>query len=458
MAFILGELIVNDNDILLPRTVTDQVAISASKNLTQKLNEIDANVKSVTDEVTSARNAFPNLKERIDSIELTANNANNTANNVKAEVEGARGGQQTLNDRLDNMANEAVQAQQTATAANGIANDVKQEIDNAKDPNGTLKEKIDGIDNKFDRYLPLTGGTITGVLEVNGDLTTGRNQVWHEGNFNPATKRDNLAPTNGAYHQGTPLISADGTMDIGSTIDFHATGGSQTDYDVRVKSVGGEQLELTGTLISGRNNGYNIGVQGARFSTGEFETTFTDRVDTRAGDLKLRGQGGGANIVAESTFIPDSDGHKYLGTTDRKWNSVWATNGTIQTSDERYKTDIQDIDDELFFEMVKGVNVNTYVMLNERKDKMTKKELNSKENKQSNANAERVQVGIIAQDMAQFDCGKYILVHDEESDIYSINNYNFTSAIMAALKVEIQKREELEKRVEALENLIAQAQ
>lgn len=307
-----------------------------------------------------------------------------------------------------------------------------------------LTQKLSELDAEFKKYLPLTGGTLTGLLNANGGINVNGNAVWHSGNFDPNNKRDNLSPASGNWHRGTPIIDGNGIMEIGKIIDFHAGNNDTKDYDVRVESLGGESLAITGSLIPSQNNGFSVGIAGNRWSTGEFETTFTSRVDTRGGDLKLRAQGGGAYVEVESTIRPHNDGGVYLGSSTRRWNSVWSSNGTIQTSDERYKGDIQDIDDEQFFDMVKGVSVNTYVMLNERKDKITRSSLEQPENKQSTASSERVQCGIIAQEMAQFDCGKYILVHDEETDIYSINNYNFTSAIMGALKVEIQKREELE--------------
>lgn len=72
MAYIQGELIVNNDDILYPRTVTEQVAVTANQNLKEKLNEMDANIESVTNEVKDARTngntniTYNNLKARLD--------------------------------------------------------------------------------------------------------------------------------------------------------------------------------------------------------------------------------------------------------------------------------------------------------------------------------------------------------------------------------------------------------
>lgn len=54
---------------------------------------------------------------------------------------------------------------------------------------------------------------------------------------------------------------------------------------------------------------------------------------------------GGVDILRlASDFTPDGDNLYRLGGSANKWNSVWATNGVIQTSDERLKTNISHLD------------------------------------------------------------------------------------------------------------------
>ena len=59
------------------------------------------------------------------------------------------------------------------------------------------------------------------------------------------------------------------------------------------------------------------------------------------------------------------------------------------------------------------------------------------------ADQEDIQIGIITQELAQYEGSEYILNYDEEVG-YTVNNYNLISAVMAALKVEITKRENVE--------------
>lgn len=83
MAYIQGELIVNNDDILLPRTVTEQVAVTANQNLKEKLNEMEVNIESVTNEVKDAR---------------TNGNTNITYNNLKARLDDEHKG---LSDEIE---------------------------------------------------------------------------------------------------------------------------------------------------------------------------------------------------------------------------------------------------------------------------------------------------------------------------------------------------------------------
>ena len=91
MAYIQGELIVNNDDILLPRTVTEQVAVTANQNLKEKLNEMDANIESVTNEVKDARTngntniTYNNLKARLDDEHKKLNNEIDDLNEVVSD-------------------------------------------------------------------------------------------------------------------------------------------------------------------------------------------------------------------------------------------------------------------------------------------------------------------------------------------------------------------------------------
>ena len=156
--------------------------------------------------------------------------------------------------------------------------------------------------------------------------------------------------------------------------------------------------------------------------------------------------------TGEHAFRPvtEQTGKIYNGTSNALWKAVYSANGTIQTSDRRYKAITDDADIYDCFKMVKNTKLHNYVMLDKNKEKMTQIEL--AESALFNVGEESsVQIGVMAQDLLNYKCGKQIVVHEDikdddgnvVDDIYSVNAYPFASAVMGGLQYEIKQREEL---------------
>ena len=156
--------------------------------------------------------------------------------------------------------------------------------------------------------------------------------------------------------------------------------------------------------------------------------------------------------TGQRTFRPvtNQTGTVYNGTSNALWKVVYSANGTIQTSDRRYKAITDDTDIYDCFKMVKNTKLHNYVMLDKNKEKMTQIEL--AESALFNVGEESsVQIGVMAQDLLNYKCGKQIVVHEDIKDddgniiddIYSVNAYPFASAVMGGLQYEIKQREEL---------------
>lgn len=156
--------------------------------------------------------------------------------------------------------------------------------------------------------------------------------------------------------------------------------------------------------------------------------------------------------TGQRTFRPVTaqTGTVYNGTSNALWKVVYSANGTIQTSDRRYKAITDDTDIYDCFKMVKNTKIHNYVMLDKNKEKMTQIEL--AESALFNVGEESsVQIGVMAQDLLNYKCGKQIVVHEDikdddgnvVDDIYSVNAYPFASAVMGGLQYEIKQREEL---------------
>jgi hypothetical protein len=112
--------------------------------------------------------------------------------------------------------------------------------------------------------------------------------------------------------QRSALIRADGTMELGKqntaatwTMDLHTSGNAEAvnDYDARIQATGGTTTDGTATV-----------------------TFFASNTDTQ-------------------TLRPRTDDEYTLGGPSRRWTIVYATTGTINTSDEREKEQIGDINE-----------------------------------------------------------------------------------------------------------------
>jgi hypothetical protein len=61
------------------------------------------------------------------------------------------------------------------------------------------------------------------------------------------------------------------------------------------------------------------------------------------GSVEKMEDGGAFILTTNSTLLPSSDNTRTLGSAANRWNAVWATDGTINTSDAREKTNIRDL-------------------------------------------------------------------------------------------------------------------
>lgn len=159
---------------------------------------------------------------------------------------------------------------------------------------------------------------------------------------------------------------------------------------------------------------------------------------------------------------PNNNGGIENGTSSYKWKVVYASNGTVQTSDERFKVKRGYVDTDDCFKMVKETSLYNYILLDQNKDELSKSRL-GKLAMSNNEDEAKVHMGIMAQDIQKYNCGKQILVENEyeKSDgtkdtMLHINPLDMTMSLMGALQKEIEYREKLEKRVEQLEELIQQ--
>ena len=299
-------------------------------------------------------------------------------------------------------------------------------------------------------------------LKDDGTLRYSDKLIYHEGNSD--------GPTQGNWFSGGfPRVATDGVMEIGRFVDFHNTNTTTSDYSTRLSANGDNKNTVylptgDGTLclsnqVLGNSGSQTLNVAGGKFSIAG---------NNNKGHIDVQGafhtRGDSNDLWFERNLMPASwqNANLYIGWSDKRWKLIYATNGTIQTSDKRHKAIIDNTNNEDCFNMVKNTDVYSYVMLDKSKNEMTEFE-RIETTLMNSGNEENIQMGIMAQDILNYDCSKYILTHSEftdeetgeQKDYYGINDYAFTSSIMAALKQEITYREELEEKVKTLEERLA---
>lgn len=133
------------------------------------------------------------------------------------------------------------------------------------------------------------------------------------------------------------------------------------------------------------------------------------------------------NIPGVLTFRPLSDGAIYLGDSTYKWHSVWASNGTIQTSDERFKEEIKPLPLGLGF--INKINAISFKQLGVSNDQ-----------RKMGFSAQEIE-DILYADYGGEEFGG--IYYDEQNDTYGINYGEFIPVVFKAIQELTQQIEEL---------------
>ena len=179
-----------------------------------------------------------------------------------------------------------------------------------------------------------------------------------------------------------------------------------------------------------------------------------------------KGVGVKASSSTSGYFIPSHNNQLSCGTASYKWTYIYATNGTIQTSDERFKIKRGYADTNDCYDMVKNTQLYNYTMLGENKENLSQNRL-GKLAMARNEDETNVHIGVMAQDLQNYGCGKKILVEGEyekqdgtKDTMLHINPLDMSMAILGGLQKEIQIRdeqyEELKQENETLKNELAE--
>jgi len=184
-----------------------------------------------------------------------------------------------------------------------------------------------------------------------------------------------------------------------------------------------------------------------------FSTT-ADGASTPTERMRIESNGN-ARFSNLATIYPTTDNAVTNGGSGFRWSAIWAANGTIQTSDERAKTDVSDA--ELGFNFIKSLRPVSYKWVEGGKVDTGERDDDGNYIYQS-IPGERTHWGFIAQEVkeavddAGVDFGGWILTDKDDPNSQQALRYDqFIAPLTKALQEAIAKIETLEAKVAALE-------
>jgi hypothetical protein len=246
-------------------------------------------------------------------------------------------------------------------------------------------------------------------------------------------------------------------------------------YDVMQLSAAGN-LTIYGSHLLGPSTGANslginlynnpdahgTGTEGSQLTLGgaaAFAVKWYRLNTFNAGYLSFQTHVGGVfagercQLNAYGAFVPTTDNNGTIGASSQRWSAIWSANGTIQTSDQRAKTEITN--SQLGLTFINSLRPVSYKWKVGGKDVRTdfeagKDEAGNYTQIVTDKAGNRTHFGLIAQEVKQAlgtqDFGGY--VYDENTDTYALRYDQFVSPLIKAVQ-------ELSQQVEALKAELA---
>ena len=317
----------------------------------------------------------------------------------------------------------------------------------------------------------LTNGTQYGNIQTN--IYTGSNiEIWADSDCSSTTERVWLGAGKNAI---TIVSNGENTSSTGLKYNsqeiIHGGNREATGMVYGTCQSGSTNVaNLNNIWRSGFYDGHNLS-NAPENNTGWFWVINASHMSNSTG-YKYGLQIAGLNIQGNAVWMRCTN-DQGVGTWYRYYNTGYQQ---TSTSDIRYKRAIADVDTSDCYDMVRNTQLHHYLLLDDTDELRACSEdgIDELETElDSEGYSRKVQMGIIAQDVLRYECGKYFVVQDVDrdddgnikSDKYSIDAYNYASAILGGLQEEIKVRDEqyeelkkenedLKARLEKLEKLI----
>lgn len=259
---------------------------------------VDDQINGVNSTITQTANS---LTAQINAVDGRVTTLSADLNGIEARVQGVEGDYSSLSIRLGSI-------ESTVSDVEGNLSTVRQTVNGLEITTSGLEDSVDGLGNGTTRisgYCIQTGKISAEYLEV-GDLIASR--------------------------------IGSGYVDL---------------LDSRDRVVGTMSISSSSSAMSGQGVNISAPAIGINAEDGDvFINSANSATYLHINDSDVTCKGG---------FRPTGSGTWNLGSSSNKWANVYATNGTIQTSDRNQKTDIvYGLDDyDVLFD---GLKVCTYKM------------------------------------------------------------------------------------------------
>ena len=234
--------------------------------------------------------------------------------------------------------------------------------------------------------LSTTTATVGGDSTVGGDLTVDTNTLYVD-STNNRVGVGTASPSN-PFQVGTSdlIVDSSGNLLVGKTAIDSGVAGFEVDSDGKIAATrDGSQVAIfnrltsDGDIVTFRKDGTTLGSIGVHSNA---VTGINLRVTTNKSGLR-----GAASSIIPWYENSDRDNELDLGTSGVRWDDVYATNGTIQTSDENEKQQIAALTDA---EITAAKAISKLFKTFKWNDSVTEK-----------GDAARTHTGVIAQEVEQ---------------------------------------------------------
>jgi hypothetical protein len=311
---------------------------------------------SVNKEIIQLQGKTTKIKKDVEGVRVevedlaqeTASKFEQTAESITQEVTRATEAEGTLSGSIETLAGQVVlkvdaagnvaAVELDADPSEGTSVKIKAnniELEGLVTVNGNFKVLEDGtieaVDGKFSGTI--NSSTIVSPDIVGGNITGAT--IVSTGQYGTVTIANGMVDAFVVFTSG--LIASD-SVQVGNIMLTGSIGNISCDTINGYTPI--TAYDVPSLTVGTANYAYNAG-----FATSSQYASYAE-YGIVAWGLSVSGDATSKVYVSSNNnFRPVIDGTSSCGTSEGKWSSVWAINGTIQTSDQRLKEDISNIDE-----------------------------------------------------------------------------------------------------------------